>query len=123
MGILMPKKKKGSSSSKILIVIVLIAVVSVAIIGWHDGLIGVTAMGDINDGTVPEGISVTLKGEITNIIILTNTVTIGDTTGGMSFEWASASSLLLHTRVVVRGVVFSLHILTASSVDPVWVFA
>ena len=80
-------------------------------------------MGDINDGTVAEGTPVTVKGEITNIVIITNTVTIGDTTGGVAFVWAGAASMLLHTRVVVRGVVFSLHILTASAVDPVWVFA
>jgi hypothetical protein len=124
MGILMPKKKKGSSASKILIVIVLIAVVSIAIVGWHDGLIGATPMGDINNGTVAEGTAVTVKGEITNINTISSEITIGDTTGGVSFHWVDAASMLLHTRVVVRGVVFSLHILTdVSSVDPVWVFA
>jgi hypothetical protein len=119
----MPKKKKGSSASKILIVIVLIAVVAVAIIGWHDGAIGVTQMGDINNGTVPEGTSVTVKGVISSIIPALHTITIGDSTGGVSFDWADADSMLLYTTVVVRGVVFSLHILTASSVDVVWILA
>lgn len=120
----MPKKKKGSSTSKIVIAIVLIAVVAIAIVGWHDGLIGVTQMGNINDGTVPDGTPVTVKGEITNIIPALNQITIADTTGGVVFEWAGADSMLLHTRVVVRGVVFSLHILTdVTSVDLVWLFA
>lgn len=120
----MPKKKKGSSASKILIVVVLIAVVAIGVVGWHDGVIGVTPMGNINDGTVDEGTAVTVKGEISIIVLATNTVTIGDTTGGVAFTWADAASLSLHQRVVVRGVVFSLHILTdVSSVAPVWLFA
>ncbi len=121
LGILMPKKK-GKSTSKILIVIILIAVVSIAIVGWHDGLIGTTPMGSINDFTVESGTAVTVKGEIT-LIVLT-VVTIADSTGGVAFEWADASSLTLHTLVVVRGVVFSPHILTdVSSVAQVWIFA
>ncbi|NHJ12058.1 MAG: hypothetical protein EAX95_00170 [Candidatus Thorarchaeota archaeon] len=81
-------------------------------------------MGNINDGTVPEGTAVTVKGEIANINPMLDTITIGNTTGGVAFEWAGADSMLLHTRVVVRGVVFSLHILTdVSSVDTVWLFA
>jgi hypothetical protein len=80
-------------------------------------------MGDINNGTVVDGTAVTVKGEITNIIPASNQITIGDSTGGVSFEWPNAASMTLHTLVVVRGVVFSLHILTASSVDTVWLFA
>jgi hypothetical protein len=115
-------KKKGRSTSKILIVIVLIAVVSIAIVSWHDGLIGATPMGSINDLTIDSGTVVTVKGEIT--LILLTVVTIADSTGGLAFEWADASSLTLHTLVVVTGVVFSAHILTdVSSVAQVWVFA
>jgi len=118
----MPKKKKGSSASKILIVVILIAIVSFAVVGWHDGLIGVTPMGSINDFTIDSGTAVTVKGNIT--LILLTVVTIVDSTGGVAFEWADAGSLTLHSVVVVRGVVFSLHILTdVSSVAPVWLFA
>lgn len=120
----MPKRKKGSSATKIAIVIVLIVIVSIAVVGWHDGLIGVTPMGDINDGTVDMNTPITVKGEVTSIILALNTVTIGDTTGGVSFLWSGASSLSLHTRVVVRGLVLSLHILyNVTSVEPVWLFA
>ena len=118
----MPKKKKGSAASKILVVVILVAVVSIAVVGWHDGLIGATPMGSINDFTVDSGTAVTVKGEVT-LIVLT-VVTISDSTGGVAFEWADAGSLSLHTLVVVRGVVFSAHILTdVSSVTPVWLFA
>lgn len=33
-----PKKKRGSSTSKILIVVILMAVVSIGVVGWHDGM-------------------------------------------------------------------------------------
>jgi hypothetical protein len=115
-------KKKGRSASKILIVVILIAVVSIAIIGWHDGLIGVTPMGSINDLSVHNGTAVTVKGEIT-LIVLT-AVTITDSTGGVVFTWADAGSLSLHTIVVVRGVVSSFLTLSdVSSVAPIWIFA
>jgi hypothetical protein len=115
-------KKRGRSASKILIVIILIAVVSFAIVGWHDGLFGVTPMGDINDFTVENGTAVTVKGEIT-LIVLT-VVTIADSTGGVAFDWADASSLSLHSIVVVRGVVSSFLTLSdVSSVALIWIFA
>ena len=120
----MPKKKKGSSASKIAIVVILIVVLSIAFIGWHDGVIGATSMSKINDGTLDMNTPVTVKGEVTAIIPVLNSVTVADTTGGVSFVWAGADSLSLHTRVVVRGLVFSLHILyNVTSVQPVWVFA
>ncbi len=120
----MPKKKKGSSTAKIAIVIVLIIVVSIAVVGWHDGLIGTTPMNNINNGTVDMNAPVTVKGEVTAIIPATHTVTVSDTTGGVIFYWANSDSLSLHTRVVVRGLVFSAHFLyNVTSVSPVWLFA
>ncbi|MFW9959114.1 MAG: hypothetical protein ACFFCT_13670 [Candidatus Odinarchaeota archaeon] len=118
----MPKKKKGFSASKILIVIILIAVVSVAIISWHDGLIGVTPIEDINNFSVGNGTAVTVKGEIT--IILGTIVTMADSTGIVAFTWSDASSLSLHSIVVVRGVVSSFATLSdVTSVATVWFFA
>lgn len=118
----MPKKKKRSSTSKILVVIILIALVSVAIISWHDGLIGVTPIEDINNLSISNGTAVTVKGEIT--IILGTLVTIADSTGIVAFTWSDASSLSLHSIVVVRGVVSSFATLSdVTSVAPVWIFA
>ena len=120
----MPKKKKQSSTTMVLIAIVLIAVIAIGFVAWHDGRSGLTLMGDINDGSVAEGTSVTVKGVITNINTILNTIIIGDDTGGVVFEWADASSMQLQKTVVVRGVVFSLHILTdVSSVEYLWLFA
>lgn len=120
----MPKKKKGSSALKIAIVVILIVFVSIGVVAWHDGVIGATPMSKINDGTLDMNTPVTVKGEVTAIIPALHTVTIADTTGGVSFYWADSDSLSLHTRVVVRGLVFSLHILyNVTSVSQVWIFA
>ena len=119
----MPKRKR-TSTSKIIGVIILIAIVSVAIISWHDGLIGVTPIGEINDSSVDTGTAVTVKGEVILIEHITNTVIIQDDTGGIGFEWGFADSLELHSVVVVRGVVSSIITLTdVSSVQPIWIFA
>lgn len=115
-------KKKGKSTTKILLVIVVIAIVTFGIVAWHDGLVGVTPIGDINDFSVDNGTAVTVKGEIT--IILGSLVTVTDETGSLGFTWADADSLELHDIVVVRGVVSSFITLTdVSSVAIVWLFA
>jgi hypothetical protein len=114
-------KKKKLSASKILVVVVLIVVVAIGFVGWHDGLIGMTPMGDINEGTVDTGAAVTAKGEIS--LILAGWITIGDTTDAVTFPWADVASFSAHTLVVVRRYVSSLHVLDASSVERVWLFA
>ena len=79
-------------------------------------------MGSINDSTVENGTVVTVRGTIT--IIVGPLVTISDDTGGVGFTWSDAASLTLHSIVVVKGEVFSPHILTdVTSVERVWVFA
>ena len=118
----MPKKKKGSNTSKILVVVILIAVVAVAFIAWHDGKIGVTSLGDINDFTVDSGTAVRVRGTIT--LIALTAVTINDGTGGVLFSWPDAASLSIGDIVVVTAEVFSPHILTdVTSVQQIWVFA
>ncbi|TFG33754.1 hypothetical protein EU527_06935 [Candidatus Thorarchaeota archaeon] len=117
----MPKKKKGSNS-KILVVVLLIALVAVAIIIYHDGLVGVTPLGDINNLQVDSGTTVTIKGEVT--LVIGTWVTVADSTGLIGFNWANADSLDPHTLVVVRGVVSTPITLTdVTSVVQVWLFA
>jgi hypothetical protein len=116
----MPKNK--TSRGKVIIGIILILVVGIAIIGWHDGLVGVTPIENINNFSVDNGTAVTVKGEIT--LIFGNLVTIADSTGSLGFTWADSGSLSVHSIVVVRGVVSSFLTLTdVSSVAPVWLFA
>lgn len=115
-------KKKGKSSGKIIIGIILVAVIAVAILGWHDGLFGVTPIENINNFSVDNGTAVTIKGEIT--LIFGDLVTISDSTGSLGFTWADSGSLSLHSIVVVRGVVSSFITLTdVSSVALVWLIA
>jgi hypothetical protein len=112
-------KKKGRPVAKILLVVVLIAVVTVGIVAWHDGLIGLTSINDINDGLVPFGTAVSVKGEIT--ARLGNIITIQDGANLLLFDWAGASTL--NSIVVVRGVVTSvLTLANVTSVDVVWIF-
>jgi len=115
----MPRKKKGTSKTKILLVIVVIAVVTVGVVAWHDGLIGITRVQDINNGTVSVGSSVAVKGEI--IIIFGNLITISDDGNIVAFSWSGPSTL--NSIVVVRGVVGSFVTLTdVTSVEVVWIF-
>ncbi len=114
----MPRKKKGISKAKILIVIVVIAVVTIGVVAWHDGLIGATKVQDINNGTVSVGSSVVVKGEI--IIIFGNLITISDDGNVIAFSWNGPSTL--NSIVVVRGVVGSFVTLTdVTSVEVVWI--
>jgi len=115
----MPKKKKGRPVAKILLVIVLIAVVSVGVVAWHDGLIGLTSINDINDGLVAAGTAVTIKGEVT--IILGNLLTVNDGANFVGFVWNGPAQL--NSIVVVRGIVSSIITLqNVTSVDIVWIF-
>ncbi|TFG95114.1 hypothetical protein E4H12_13940 [Candidatus Thorarchaeota archaeon] len=115
-------KKKGKSSRKAIIGIILVVVVAVAIIGWHDGLVGVTPIESINNFSVDNGTAVTIKGEIT--IIFGDLVTVADATGGLGFLWSDSGSLSVGQIVVVRGVVSSPITLTdVTSVAPVWLIA
>ncbi len=112
-------KKKGKSAVKILLGIVVIAVIAVGVIAWHDGLFGLTSINDINDGLVPFGTAVAVKGEITGRI--GNIITIADGSNFVLINWAGASTL--NSIVVVRGAVSLPAILAnVTSVDVVWFF-
>jgi hypothetical protein len=112
-------KKKGKPIAKILLVLVLIAVISVGILAWHDGLIGLTSINDINDGLVSIGTHVSVKGEIT--LRVGNIITVADGSNFLAFAWAGASTL--HSIVVVRGIVSTVFSLSnVTSVDIVWIF-
>ena len=111
-------KKKGKPIAKILLVVVIVVAISVSVVAWHDGLIGVTEISDINNGTVSNGTSVTIKGEVT--LRIGNILTVSDGSNFVGFEWTGASTL--NSIVVVRGVVGSLITLTdVTSVEIVWI--
>jgi len=113
------QKKKGKPVAKILLVVALIAIVTIGVVAWHDGLFGLTSMNDINDGLVAIGTPVSVKGEVT--ARLGNLITVNDGPNGLIFEWTGASTL--HSIVVVRGVVGSiLSLANVTSVDVVWIF-
>ena len=127
MGIWMPKKKskkkKMSTPTVFLILILIVAAVSVTAVAWHDGKIGATPIGSINDSSVVSGTAVTVRGTITGIIsgLL---VTINDGTGSIAVEWADSASITLHSFVVVRATVNSFHALRdTTSIETVWLFA
>jgi hypothetical protein len=119
IGIYMPKKK-GRPIGKMLLGVVLIAVVAVGVIAWHDGLIGITSIKDINDGLIAAGTPVTIKGEVT--FRLLNVITITQGSNSVLINWAGASTL--NSIVVVRGIVSSiLTLVNVTSVDIVWLFS
>ncbi len=115
-------KKKGSNTSKILLVVLVVAVISVAFLAWHDGKIGVTPLGSINDLSIDTGTPVRVRGTIT--IILLNSVTITDGTGTVVFTWADADSLTVSSIIIVTAEVNTAHTLVdVTSVSTVWIFA
>jgi hypothetical protein len=117
--ILMPKKK-GRPIAKLLLGVVLIAVVAIGVVAWHDGLIGLTSINDINDGLVAIGTSVAVKGEVT--LRVGNLITISQGSNFVIINWAGASTL--NSIVVARGVVATfLTLVNVTSVDVVWFFS
>ncbi len=116
----MPKKKQGKPIAKILLVIVVIAVITIGVISWHDGLFGLTSINDINDGLVPVGTNVAIKGEVT--LRVGNILTISDGPNFVFVQWEGSSTL--HSIVVVRGNVATIASLeNVTSLDVVWFFS
>ena len=119
----MPKKRRKSKNStrNLILVVVIVAVVTLGVIGWHDGLIGVTSMEDINHGDIDNGTVVTVKGEY--IGDLFNVHSVRDTDGnGIAFHWDGATPAV-GSMVVVRGEVTSIITLgEVTSFEAVWVF-
>ena len=119
----MPKKKKMSTTTVFIILILVISIVSVTAVAWHDGKIGTTPMGSINDLSVAHGTQVTVRGVIT-LIIGGISITINDGTGTVLVPWTNTASLTMYSLVVARATVNSAHTLMDTvSIEPVWLFA
>ncbi|MFX1260593.1 MAG: hypothetical protein ACFFAZ_00765 [Promethearchaeota archaeon] len=107
-------KRKRSSTGRILGALLGIILIAVAVIAWHDGVIGATAIEDINGGSVSSGTVVTVKGEL--IYVLGNSFIVTPPEGGFQgllFTWDGWIPPE-HSIVVVTGTVSSL--LTLSDV-------
>ena len=113
----MPKKNKFPTKY-ILVVVVIVAVTGIGVVAWHDGLIGSTPLGSINDLTVSSGPMV-VHGQITAIV--ETLIMLNDGTSTVKFAWAGPATL--DPFVVVREQVSSAYFLyLVSSVEPVWFF-
>lgn len=109
----MPKRKKGSKG-RIFGLLLGIIIVALLVIAWHDGIIGATAIEDINGGNVSNGTVVTVKGEL--IYVLGNSFIVTPPGGGFQgllFTWVGWIPPQ-HSTVVVTGTVSS--VLTLSDV-------
>jgi hypothetical protein len=109
----MPTQKKGSKR-KIFGLLIGIVIVAIVVVAWHDGVIGATAIEDINGGNVSVGAVVTVKGEL--IYALGNSFIVIPPSGslqGLVFTWDGWIPPE-HSIVVVTGTVSSL--LTLSDV-------
>jgi hypothetical protein len=117
-GGLMPRRKKSKIPTKyILIVVIVVGVSGLGIVALHDGLIGTTPLGSINDLTVTG--PVVVRAKITNIA--GQSILISDGTGAATFTWYGPATV--GTTVVVRAEVNSAHTLKlVSAVEPVWFF-
>ena len=80
--------------------IIVIAVVTIGVTSWHDGLFGTTEIRDINQGDLAVGTAVTIKGELT--ARLGNFLTVSSDDYGVGFIWEGTAPPL-HSIVVVRG--------------------
>jgi hypothetical protein len=121
----MPKKKKskskGTSRLKLIGIICVIAIIAFSFVLWHDGMIGVTSIRDINQGDFEEGTAVTIKGEL--ILIMGDLMTVSGDGGVIGFRWEGTKPPL-NSIVVVRGIVQNaIWLRDVTSVDAVWIFA
>ncbi|MBD3405354.1 MAG: hypothetical protein GF411_04345 [Candidatus Lokiarchaeota archaeon] len=117
----MPRKK----SSKLPLILVLIIIGAAGFIAYHDGLIGTTALRDINQGDISEGTAVSVKGEIDYVSGLGVTVvTVYDGDGHFVVFNYDGALPAKNSIVVARGIVdspFSLR--DVSSIDAVFIFS
>ena len=92
------------------LLILVIVTVSTCIVAWHDGYGQLTKISDINEGIIPIGTVVTVKGNVTQVLILlidnTQWVFISDGSGTLDFAWKDTAPSE-HSVVVVRGTVSS----------------
>ena len=108
------------------LLILVVVTISTCVVAWHDGYGQLTKISDINEDIIPVGTVVTVKGNVTQVLMElgTNTqyVFISDGSGSLSFEWGN-SAPSEHSVVVVRGTVSSESSLTnVTFFDVVWLF-
>ena len=119
---LLCRRKRVLSTLLILVVVT----VSTCVVAWHDGYGQLTKISDINEGIIPAGTVVTVKGNVTQglIELMGNTqfVFISDGSGTLDFEWGD-SAPSEHSVIVVRGTVNSESSLrNVTFFDVVWLF-
>ncbi|MHA2021567.1 MAG: hypothetical protein ACW98J_05565 [Candidatus Thorarchaeota archaeon] len=103
----MPKRKTGLKGRLIALLFGFL-IAAMVVIAWHDGLIGATAIEDINGGNVSNGTVVTVKGEL--IYVLGNSFIVIPPEGGFQgllFTWDGWIPPQ-HSIVAVTGTVSSL---------------
>ena len=107
--------------------IILVASFSFVLTYIHDNPIELTPISTINSGITPIGSNVTIKGEITEIVVLAiapnfQSVSVSDGTGSLTFFW-TRTILDVGWTVIVRGTVNRTDSLSPiSSVESVLLF-
>ena len=108
------------------LLILVVVTISTYVVAWHDGYGQLTKISDINEGIIPVGTAVTVKGNVTQVLIElvgnTQFVFISDGSGSLDFEWGD-SAPSEHSVIVVRGTVSSESSLRdVTFCDGVWLF-
>jgi len=108
------------------LLILVVVTVSTCVVAWHDGYGQLTKISDINEGIIPAGTVVTVKGNVTQVLIefIDNTqwVFISDGSGSLHFVWRDTAPPE-QSIVVVRGTVDSESSLgNVTFCDVVWLF-
>ena len=119
-----PLSRRKLVLSTLLILVVVTG--STCVVAWHDGYGQLTKISDINEGIIPVGTAVTVKGNVTQVLIElvgnTQFVFISDGSGSLDFEWGD-SAPSEHSVIVVRGTVSSESSLrNVTFCDVVWLF-
>ena len=119
-----PLRRRKLVLSTLLILVVV--TVSTCVIAWHDGYGQLTQISDINEGIIPVGTAVTVKGNVTQVLILlidnTQWVFISDGSGSLNFAWRGTAPPV-HSIVVVRGTVYTnSYLKNVTFCDVVWLF-
>jgi len=108
------------------LLILVVVMVSTCAVVWHDGYGQLTKISDINEGFIPAGTFVTVKGNVTQVLILlmTNThiVWISDGSGSLQFTLRDTAPPV-HSVVVVRGTVYTnSYLRNVTFCDVIWLF-
>ena len=108
------------------LLILAVVTVSTCVVAWHDGYGQLTKISDINEAIIPVGTVVTVKGNVTQVLMElggnTQWVFISDGSGSLHFMWNDTAPSE-HSVVVVRGTVNSESGLTnVTFCDAIWLF-